>query len=130
METLSLSVSSLSFGNGGWVVQSVERATPGEEVPGSIPAVAAPTEVMVSQLCLMCGSTQNCQTLCLGARPRNSLVVDEDVKKPHKQTNKTFGNLRKENLTGLWYVTVLIRLAIIMEIVCPKVTFQKVRTKI
>ena len=26
---------------GGAVVQSVERATPGEEVPGSIPAVAA-----------------------------------------------------------------------------------------
>ena len=28
------------------------------------------------------------QTLCLGARPRYSLVVDEDVKKPNKQTNK------------------------------------------
>ena len=40
---------------------------------------------MVSQLCLMCGSTYNCQTLCLGARLRYSLVVDEDVK---KQTNK------------------------------------------
>ena len=26
--------------------------------------------------------------LCLGARPRYSLVVDEDVKKPTKQTNK------------------------------------------
>ena len=26
---------------GGTVAQSVERATPGEEVPGSIPAVAA-----------------------------------------------------------------------------------------
>ena len=24
-----------------WVAQSIERATPGEEVPGSIPAVAA-----------------------------------------------------------------------------------------
>ena len=40
---------------------------------------------MVSQLCLMCGSTLNCQTLCLGARPRYSLVVDEDVKKPSNQ---------------------------------------------
>ena len=40
---------------------------------------------MVSQLCLMFGSTQNCETLCLGARPRYSLVVDEDVKKPKKQ---------------------------------------------
>ena len=28
-------------GRGGGVAQSVERATPGEEVPGSIPAVAA-----------------------------------------------------------------------------------------
>ena len=28
-------------GGGGEVAQSVERATPGEEVPGSIPAVAA-----------------------------------------------------------------------------------------
>ena len=45
----------------------------------------AETEVMVSQLCLMCGSTLNCQTLCLEARPRYSLVVDEDVKKPTNQ---------------------------------------------
>ena len=29
------------FHKGGAVAQSVERATPGEEVPGSIPAVAA-----------------------------------------------------------------------------------------
>ena len=28
-------------GGGGGVAQSVERSTPGEEVPGSIPAVAA-----------------------------------------------------------------------------------------
>ena len=28
-------------GGGGGVAQSVERATPGEKVPGSIPAVAA-----------------------------------------------------------------------------------------
>ena len=56
----------------GAVAQSVERATPGEEVPGSIPAGGHPlptgcvgfsmmwpaeTEVMVSQLCLMCGNT-------------------------------------------------------------------------
>ena len=39
---------------------------------------------MVSQLCLMCGRTLNCQTICLGARPRYNLVVDEDVKKPTK----------------------------------------------
>ena len=57
---------------GGGVTQSVERATPGEEFPGLILAVAArsllvwvgvsimrpaETEVMVLQLCLMCGST-------------------------------------------------------------------------
>ena len=44
----------------GAVAQSVERATPGEEVPGSIHAVATrslETEVMVAQLCLMCGNT-------------------------------------------------------------------------
>ena len=40
---------------------------------------------MVSQLYLMCGSTLNCQTLCLGALPQYSLVVDEDVKKPTNQ---------------------------------------------
>ena len=43
---------------------------------------------MVSQLCLMCGSLLNCQTLCLGARPRYNLVVDEDVKKPTNQTKQ------------------------------------------
>ena len=47
----------------------------------------AETEVMVSQLCLMWGSTQHCQTLCLGACPRYNLVVDEDVKTPN-QPNK------------------------------------------
>ena len=65
---------------GGAVAQSIERSTPSEEVPDSIPAVA-----MVSQLCLMCGSTLNCQTHCLGARPQYNLEVDEDVKKPTKQ---------------------------------------------
>ena len=52
------------------MTQSVERATPGEEVPDSIPAVAAPywlgrchecdrlrQKSMVYQLCIMCGST-------------------------------------------------------------------------
>ena len=43
---------------------------------------------MVSQLCLICGSTYNCQKFCLGARPRYNLVVDEDIKKPTKQTDK------------------------------------------
>ena len=48
----------------------------------------AETEVMVSQLCLMCGSTLNCQTLCLGAGARYNLVVDEDVKEPTNQPTK------------------------------------------
>ena len=70
-------------GGGGGVAQSAERATPGEEVLGSIHihAVAArpliiwvrvsviwpaETEVMVSPLCILCGSTYNCQTSVLG----------------------------------------------------------------
>ena len=56
-------------GGGGAVAQSVERATPGEVVLGSTSVVAirsllvgsmpvpAETDVMVSPLCLMCGST-------------------------------------------------------------------------
>ena len=64
---------------GGAVAQSVERKTRGEEVLGLIPAVAAlcllvgvsimgpaETEVMVSQLCLMCGSMENFQTSVFG----------------------------------------------------------------
>ena len=90
-------------GGGGEIAQSVERATPGEEdlgfdfrcgrpLPTGWVGVSimrlAETEVMVFLLCLVCGSTYNCQTLCLGARLRHSIVVDEDVKKPTKQTNK------------------------------------------
>ena len=54
-------------GGGGAVAQSVERATPRREVRGSIPAASAHSllvgsvsvlsEVMVSPLCLVCGST-------------------------------------------------------------------------
>ena len=43
---------------------------------------------MFSRLCLVCGSTYNCQTLCIRARPRYSLVVNEDVKKTAKRPNK------------------------------------------
>ena len=57
----------------------------------------AETEVMVSQLCLMCGSTSNCQTLCLGARPQYNLVVDEDVKEPTSQTNLNSPRIKKNN---------------------------------
>ena len=55
----------------------------------------AETEVMVSQLCLMSGSTSNCQTLCLGARLRYNLVDDEDVKKPTKQTKQNKQNTNR-----------------------------------
>ena len=64
------------------VAQSVEGATLDEEVLGSILVAAArslptgrvgvsimwraETEVMVSPLCLVCGSTYNCQTSVLG----------------------------------------------------------------
>ena len=91
---------------------AVERATPGDEVPGSIPAVAArsptgwvgvsimlpaETEVMVSQLCLMCGSTLN----CLGARPRYNLVVDEDIKKPTNQTITCYLQVPVTSVSGI-----------------------------
>ena len=50
---LSEDITILFFLMGGAIAQSVKRATPGEEVVGSIPAE---TEVMVSPLCLVCGS--------------------------------------------------------------------------
>ena len=62
---------------------------------------SAETEVMVSQLCLMRGSTLNCQTLCLGARPRYSLVVDEDVKKPTNQPTKRRSACKKTELQAM-----------------------------
>ena len=90
------------YGAGGVVAQSAERATPGEEVLGSIPAVAARPYWL--------GQCQYNGTGCdrshglpalshvwhhlklsdvsLGARPRLSLVFDEDVKKPTNQTNR------------------------------------------
>ena len=56
---------------------------------------------MVFQLCLMCGSTLNCQTLCLGARPRYNLVVDEDVKKPTRQVQVVVPEYPPPNRTVL-----------------------------
>ena len=41
---------------------------------------------MVSQLCV--AARKIVRRSCLGACPRYNLVVDEDVKKPNKQTNK------------------------------------------
>ena len=48
---------------------------------------------MVSPLCLVRGSTLNCQYVSRGARPRHSLVADEDVKNTNKQTNQTMCKL-------------------------------------
>ena len=50
------------------------------------PCWPAETEVMVSPLFLVCGSTFNCQTSVLGPVHNIYLVVDEDVKKPTKHT--------------------------------------------
>ena len=88
---------------GGRGSSAVERATPGEEVPGSIPAVAA-RFLQVGSVSVKCDrlrqkswspSSFSCvaarkivRRSCLGARPRYNLVVDEDVKQPNKQTNK------------------------------------------
>ena len=91
------------------VAQSVERATFGEEVPGLIPAGwvdvsimwPAETEVMVSPFCLVCSSTKICQTLCLGACRRYSLVVDEDVKKPNKKTKPFTDTLNHHTIVSL-----------------------------
>ena len=85
---------------GGAVAQSVERTTPGEEILGSIPAVAARS--------LLLGRCQYNVTVCdrshglpalslvwqheklsdvnLGTRPRYRLVVDEDVNNLTKPT--------------------------------------------
>ena len=63
---------------------------------------------MVSQLCLMCGSTLNCQTLCLGARPRYSLVVDEDVKKPTNQPTKSSSSSSSSSPPQLYYCTIIL----------------------
>ena len=40
----------------------------------------------------------NCQTLCLRARPRYSLVVGKDVKKPNKQTNKFSASVQSKTI--------------------------------
>ena len=89
--------------------QSVEQAIPGEEVLGSIPAVPARAllvwlvSVYCDRLrqkswsfrsCLVCGSTQKVSDISLGTRPRYSLVVEEDVKKPTNQTNKALACLQ------------------------------------
>ena len=89
-------------GGGGGVAQSVERATPGEKVVGSIPAVTtAPYFLSRCQFYVTGRDRSNdipalshvwqhvkLSDVSLGTRPRYSLVFDEDVKKPTNQTNK------------------------------------------
>ena len=86
----------------GAVAQSVKRTTPGDEVPGSIPAVAARSLLVGSVSVNVTGRDRSHGLPALSrvwqhvklsdalswARPRYSLVVDEDVKKPTNQTNK------------------------------------------
>ena len=43
---------------------------------------------------------KNCQTLCLGARLRYNLVVNEDIKKPTKQTSGEATPLTPQNYIG------------------------------
>ena len=85
----------------GAVAQSVEHATPGEEVAGSIPAVAAGS-LLFGSVSVQCdrlrqkswsphsvscvGHYVKLSDVSRGTRPRYNLVVDEDVKKPNKQT--------------------------------------------
>ena len=85
------------------VAQLVERATPGEEVLGLIPSVAA-RSLLVWSVSVECDRLrQKSRSPCsasvwqyvklsdvsLETRPRYSLFVDEDVKKPTNQsTNK------------------------------------------
>ena len=87
------------------VAQSVERAAPGEEVPGSIPAVAA-RYLLVGSVSVLCDrlrqkSWSPSYVLCVAARKiaRRSVLgpvrdkacfVDEEVKKPNKQTLNIF----------------------------------------
>ena len=88
----------------GWGgAQSVERWTPGEEVPGSIPAVAARSYWLGRCQCNVTGLDKShglpvlsrvwqhikLSDVSLGTRPRYSLVIDEDVKKPNKRNKQT-----------------------------------------
>ena len=84
-------------GGGGTIFQSVEHATPGEEVVGTIPAVAAYWFGRCQYNVIGCDRSHGLPALSrvwqhiifsdvsLGTRPRYGLVVDEDVKKTNKQ---------------------------------------------
>ena len=91
-------------GCGGAVAQSVERKTPGGEDRGSISAVAArtllglvgvsimwptETEVMISPLCLVCGSTYNCHTSVLGPVRDITLLLTRTVSNQRNKQSKS-----------------------------------------
>ena len=89
-------------GGGGRLAQSVERATPGDDVVGSIPAVAARPYWLGRCQYNVTGLDRShgypalsrvwqhvkLSDASLRTRPLYSLFVDEDVKKPNKQTDK------------------------------------------
>ena len=94
---------------GGEVAQSVERATPCDEVPGSIPAVAA-RPLLVGSLSVQCDrlrrkswsprfvscvAARKLSDVSFGTRPRYSLAAGEDVKKPTNHPSKHFEQLLK-----------------------------------
>ena len=69
---------------GGAVAQLVERATPGEEVPGSITTVAAHDRSHDLPALSRVWQHVKLSDVSLRTRPRYSLVVEEDVKKQNK----------------------------------------------
>ena len=89
------------YANGGAVAQSVEHVTPGEEVLGLIPTVAARSLWLgrchynviswdSHGLLALSRVWQHVKLsdVSLGTLPRYSLVVDEDIKKPTNLPNK------------------------------------------
>ena len=76
-----------SIAMGGAVAQSVERATSGEEVQDSIPAVAARSRSHGLPALSRVWQHMKLSDVSLGTRPRYSLVADENVKRPNRQTN-------------------------------------------
>ena len=96
----------MSGGGGGGGGSSVDRARDsGWGGPGFDPRCCRPlptgwvgvsimwpaeTEVMVSPLCLVCGSTYNCQTSVLGPVRDIALLLTRTLRnQPTKQTNKS-----------------------------------------
>ena len=116
MEIKRLTVTELSFKMGGTVAQLVKRATPNEGVVGLIPAVTV-RSLLVRSVSVygnwmrwyswsprsVCARQHlKLSDICLGTFLRHSLVIDEDVKKPNKQTFKM-------DLTNIWFRSGCIR---------------------